>query len=143
MKVMGTGFLSPEGLLDAQQIQTRLLPLLDTAKEAVALCRDALRAAKVAGQESDVEKQQVIACVLLARILEISESMILLASAGFSVETMAALRNFLDAYFIFGNICKDPSAVPKYFATDLIHRQKLINVDFPRSGRQFGPMIGC
>jgi hypothetical protein len=82
----------------------------------------------VEAQETDVEKQKVIACVLVARILEISESISLLAAGGFSVEVTAGLRNFFDAYFIFGNVCRDPAFIETYFKSDLNTRKKLMNV---------------
>lgn len=137
VKITGTGFLSPQGLLEAKQIQSEFQPLLDKVAHAVALCQVAVQNAEITCQSTDVEKQKVVACILLVRILEISEAVIILAKGGFSVEVVAAMRNFLDAYFVFGNICKEPAAVPKYFETDLIHRQKLINGGVQRASELF------
>ena len=128
MQVIGSGFLSDEGLAEAQRINFRIAPTLQLVRSTIGLCQDALSHATVDAQETEIEQQKVIACVLVARILEISESIVLLASGGFSVEVTAGIRNFFDAYFIFGNVCRDPEFVETYFKSDLTTRRKLMNV---------------
>ncbi|MDP2784614.1 MAG: DUF5677 domain-containing protein [Sulfurimicrobium sp.] len=128
MKVRGNGFVSVEGRLEAQRLWSKLQQPVELVERTINLCHRGLESQAMVGQATDVEKQKVIACVVLARMLEISESIIVLAKGGFSVDVTASLRNFLEAYFIFGNVCKDPAFVPHYFNTDLKTREKLLNV---------------
>ncbi len=128
MQIIGSGFLSNDGLIESQKIKLQIAPVLRLLTTTIELCQTALVNAKVDGQETAVDKQQVIACVLVARILEICESIVLLSAGGFSVEVTAGIRNFLDAYFIFGNICRDPEFLETYFNSDLSTRRKLLNV---------------
>lgn len=137
LKFVGTGFLSPEGLNEAQQLREQIAPLLDLVTRVIALCHRGLISVEIGGQSTDKEKQKVIACVMLARLLEISEATLLLARGGFSVEVTSGLRTFLDAYFIFGNVCQDPQFVPQYFNTDLTMREKLINVALKHNAAPF------
>lgn len=128
MKILGSGFLSGAGQAEAQRLSMILKPLVDHVESAINLCHSGLSSVPRFGQVTGIEKQKAISCVMLARMLEISESMVVLSKGGFSVEVMASLRNFLEAYFIFGNVCKDPSFVPQYLNTDLKVREKLMNV---------------
>lgn len=127
MKIRGNGFLTAEGRAEAQRLWVQLQRSVELVEKTISLCQRGLEFHGIVGQASDVEKQKVIACVVLARMLEIGESIIVLAKGGFSVDVTASLRNFLDAYFIFGNVCKDPAFVPQYFNTDLKAREKLLN----------------
>lgn len=127
MKIIGTGFLPPEGPVVAEKVTAGIATVLALAEKAAALCHRGMAEISVNGQETPEEKQRVIACVMLARLLEITEATITLARGGFSVQVVSATREFLEAYFLFGNICKDPAFVPKYFNTDLMIRQKIIN----------------
>jgi len=128
MKINGNGFLSTEGQAEAQKLLERLRPYVNLVERAISLCHGGLECAEITDQVSDIKKQKLIACIVLARLLEISESMVMLAKGGFSVDVTASFRNFLEAYFIFGNVCKSPDFVPKFFNTDLKAREKLINV---------------
>lgn len=127
MKLVGNGFLTTEGLAEAKRFELGISTELAVVKRAIALCQAGLESVELSGQRTDVEKQRLIACVVLTRVLELSEGMVLLAQGGFSVDVTAAFRNFLDAYFIFGNLCKDPTFVARYFKGDLKVRQKLVN----------------
>ena len=73
----------------------------------------------------------------MARLLEITEASVFLARGGFSVQVTSATREFLEAYFLLGNVCKDPAFVPQYFNTDLKARQKLINQATKHKGAPF------
>jgi hypothetical protein len=137
MKVLGTGFLSKEGIDQAQQLQKDLAQVLRLTERAIELCHNCMAGVSVPKQVTPEEKQRVIACVVLARLLEISEAVVLLARGGFSVEVESNLRNFLEAFFIFGNVCKDPDFVPEYFSTDLAIRQKIINQAMKHTGAPF------
>lgn len=137
MKLVGTGFNSVEGQAQAQQLQVQLRPLLEIVQQAVDLCHGGLASAKVDNQVTDVGQQKVIACVVLARLLEIGEAMVVLAKGGFSVETTSTFRTFLDAYFIFGAVCNDTSFLPRYFNSDLIARDKLMSASSRYSAAPF------
>jgi hypothetical protein len=137
MKVIGTGFLSKEGIDQAQQLQKDLAQILRLTERAIELCHSGMAGVSVPRQVTPEEHQRVIACVVMARLLEISEAIILLARGGFSVEVESNFRNFLEAFFIFGNVCKDPDFVPQYFSTDLTVRQKIINQAMKHAGAPF------
>lgn len=130
MKIVGTGFLSAEGVAAALRIADELAPQLLFTQQAIELCHLGLLQIRVASQQSEKEKQKVIACVVLARLLEISEAMVLLARGGFSVEVTSSFRTFLDAYFVFGNVCNDATFIERYFQSDLEARRKLISAAF-------------
>lgn len=127
MKIVGTGFLSGEGMAIASDIRQEVGALLEVVERAVALNHNGLQSVTVLDQQTDVGKQKVVACIVLARLLENSEALVLLAKAGFSVEVEATFRNFLDGMFVFGNVCREPAFLLEYFQSDLIARSKLIN----------------
>lgn len=77
--------------------------------------------------ETPEEKQKVIALALLVRLIEIVESIVILASYGVRQELYTLFRVFLDAYFLLSNVCSDPGFVPIYFRTDEAARLKLLN----------------
>lgn len=77
--------------------------------------------------ETPEEKQRVIALIILVRLLEIVESMVILAAYGVRQELQTLFRVFLDAYFLLANVCSDPGFVPVYFRTDGPERLKLLN----------------
>lgn len=127
MKIVGDGFLSSRGVADAKHINKKISSIIELVQETIRLCDSSLAKNDITSQENDIEKQKAISSVMLARLLEISESIVLLANAGFSTEVTAGLRNFLEAYFIFGNLCSNTEFVKEYFKTDLKMRQKIIN----------------
>ena len=80
-----------------------------------------------APHETPVEKQRVVALIILVRLLEIVESMVILAAYGVRQELQTLFRVFLDAYFLLANVCSDPEFVPVYMRTDGPERLKLLN----------------
>jgi hypothetical protein len=128
MKIVGDGFLSARGIAEARCINKEISAIIDLVQGAIKLCDNSLLQIDTNAQETDIEKQKIISSVMLARLLEISESIVLLANGGFNTEVTAGLRNFLEAYFIFGNLCSNAEFVTEYFKTDLKARQKIINV---------------
>jgi len=140
MKIIGTGFLTPEGRADANRFALELTPITDLVEKAINLCHKGLESVVVTEQQTDEERQRLISCVVLARLLEIGESMVVLAKGCFPVEVSVALRVFLDAYFIFGNVCKAPGFIPQYFGTDLRAREKLINAASKHKAALFEPI---
>jgi hypothetical protein len=139
MKISGTGFLSDEGKEEARRIQSELSSVLKIAYAAVTQCHKTLVSVQplITSQITQKDDQKILASVLKVRLLEIAESVIYLAQGGFSVEIWAAYRNFLEAYFIFGNICSDASFAEKYSNSDLAVRQKLINVSIQSNSEVF------
>ena len=63
LKITGTGFLSPQGAAQAQQVANRLAPILDRVERVVGLCDQGLAAIGVAGHETPEDNQRVIACM--------------------------------------------------------------------------------
>ena len=137
MRVVGSGFLSREGLHVAEKVEQDLQGVLTLLSRAIDLCHEGLAAIVVPSHQSLEAKQRVIACVVMARVLEISEAIVVLARGGFSVEVTSATRTFLEAYFIFANVCEDAGFVSKYFSTDLKTRQTLINQAAKHRGPPF------
>lgn len=78
-------------------------------------------------QETPEEKQRVIAAVALVRLLEVVQSVAILAAHGVREELHSMFRIFLDAYFVLGNCCASADFIPVYFRTDLPARLKLLN----------------
>ncbi len=78
-------------------------------------------------QETDEGGQKVIALVLAARILEIAEAAVLVMKNGMSNEANTLFRVFLDAYFVFANVCSDASFFRRYLKSDEAARLKLLN----------------
>jgi len=137
MQIAGDGFISVAGMRRALVLQTQLNDVLGLVVRAISSCHQALSKAAVISQDSAEDKQRIIACVVLARLLEIAEAVVLLARGGFSVEVTSTTRTFLEAYFLFGNVCKDPKFVPEYFATDMKTRLTLINQAAKHKGAPF------
>jgi len=127
MKIVGDGFLSVRGVAESERVKNEISLIVNLVENAIGLCDISLLKIDINAQDTDIEKQKIISSVVFARLLEISESIVLLANAGFSTEVTAGLRNFLEAYFIFGNLCSSSEFVKEYFNTDLKARQKIIN----------------
>lgn len=82
---------------------------------------------EITEQKTDEGRQRVIALVLLARIIEISEASLLVMKHGMSNETSSLFRVFLDAYFVFANVCNSANFIADYFKSDEEARLKLLN----------------
>lgn len=63
---------------------------------------------------------------MLVRLVEIAESIFILAAYGVRQDLRSLFRVFLDAYFLIANICSDAAFVPVYFGTDVHARLKLM-----------------
>lgn len=127
MKIIGKGFTAPQNKAEAAELATKLSPLLEFTENAVNLCQQTLESIDVGDQHSNTGKQKTIASILLARMLETAEAIICLSRCGFGNDVNPMFRVFIEAYFIFGNVCKDAKFIPEYFATDLANRQRVIN----------------
>ncbi|AFJ02625.1 hypothetical protein Q7C_1476 [Methylophaga frappieri] len=137
MNVDGDGFLTEQADQRAESAIQPHLAVFERLNEILALIRAFIKAHSVPVQESETDHQRIIALVLATRILEISEAGILIMRKGMTNESMTMLRVFLDAYFVFGNVCTNPGFVKEYFQTDLRARLKLMNVSQQHSSTLF------
>jgi hypothetical protein len=127
VKVRGCGFVTGD-------VVTQLLARPDVNARLVQTFADTLYYASglisrihIVRQETPEEKQQVIALLMLVRLLEIVESTFILAAHGVRQELHSLFRIFLDAYFLLANVCSDAGFVPVYFRTDEKTRLTLMN----------------
>ena len=103
----------------------------------ISYANELFRALPLVPQDTDEEKQRVIAGVLLGRVIEIVESTFLLASREACVETKTMFRVFLDAYFVLANICSDPGFLSTYFRSDEVERLRLMRAASKRKSEMF------
>lgn len=96
-----------------------------------------LRSLPIGSQDTDAEKQKILAAVLLARHIEIVESGFLLASRGACLETVTMFRVYLDAYFVLANVCSDAGFLSTYFRSDEMERLKLMRAASKRESEMF------
>lgn len=111
--------------------------LVEALADTIFWAHQLLRSLPLVSQDTDVEKQKVIAAVLLARVLETVESAFLLASRGACVETTTMFRVFLDAYFVLANVCSDAGFLSTYFRSDEVERLKLMRAASKRESQMF------
>lgn len=127
MKVSGEGFTSERGKQEADGILARHTLVLNELEKIIDTCRTFVMAANITGQDTDLDKQKIIALVLGVRLLEISEAALLVIKNGMSNEANTLFRVFLDAYFVVANVCNDPEFLIGYFKSDEATRLKLMN----------------
>ena len=128
ISIEGTGFFT-----EAVAERLRALPggnqaLMDAVTSIIAFANDlAAHLPASTPHETSEEERKVIALALLVRLIEVVESMAILAAYGVRQELHTLFRVFLDAYFVLANVCSDPGFVPIYFLTDQPERLKLLN----------------
>lgn len=127
MKIEGDGFLSNSGRKIAHQIVARNDRVFRALERTISEVHSFVSLQKVREQDTEEERQKIIALVLATRILEISEAALLIMKSGMSNEANTLFRVFLDAYFVIGNVCSDASFVSNYFKSDEAARLKLLN----------------
>lgn len=127
MKIDGDGFLSKAGQEKTRQIRTRNDRVFQALGRSISEVRSFASSQDVREHDSDRDRQKIIALVLAARVLEIAEAALLVMKNGMSNEANTLFRVFLDAYFVIGNVCSDPSFVANYFKSDEAARLKLLN----------------
>jgi hypothetical protein len=127
MKVKGEGFTSETGSKEAEQIVSRNSGVFRSFEATIRECKSFVKSVDVSGQETEEERQKIIALVVVVRLLEITEAALLIMRNGMSNEANTMLRVFLDAYFVFANICSDTTFVVNYFKSDEHARLKLLN----------------
>lgn len=111
--------------------------LVKVFADTISWAHELLRSLPIASQDTDTEKQKIIAAVLLARVIEAVESSFLLASRGACLETATMFRVFLDAYFVLANVCSDARFLPTYFRSDETERMKLMRAASKRKSEMF------
>jgi len=129
VKIHGDGFLSEAGQEKARQIRVRNDRLFRALERSISEVRSFASSKDVCQQDTDRDRQKIIALVLAARVLEISEAALLVMKNGMSNEANTLFRVFLDAYFVFANVCSDPSFVSNYFKSDKTARLKKVKED--------------
>jgi hypothetical protein len=127
MKVRGEGFTSEKGKQEAEEILERHSLVFKELEAIIGACRAFVTSANITGQDTEQEKQRIIALVLGIRLLEISEAALLVIRSGMSNETNTLFRVFLDAYFVYANVCTDPGFIVGYFKSDEAARLNLMN----------------
>jgi hypothetical protein len=129
IEIDGDGFITKD-------VEDRFRRLLGTKQsfanaviETVQLANEILNSLEATyPHETKLEQQKVATLALLAREIEVSESMVILAAYGVRQELYSLIRIFLDAYFILANVCSDQDFFREYCLTDEITRLKLMNV---------------
>ena len=128
MKIKGRGYISAEAQGAAEKLLSPHVAIFTKLDELIEELIEFCSYQAVSGQKTDAEKQQIIALAVVARIVEISQAASLVMRHGMGNEANSLFRVFLDAYFVFGNVCSDPKFVPKYFSSDEQARLTLMNV---------------
>ncbi len=127
MRIEGKGFLSSTGQDEARKIVARNAKVFQALESIITEFRDFASSQEVHEQDTEANRQKIIALVLAVRLLEISEAALLIMKNGMSNEANTMFRVFLDAYFVFANVCSDKSFVVNYFKSDEAARLKLLN----------------
>jgi len=137
MKVVGDGFLNTtlpnlsETAPQANQAQYALL--LEQIKFGENFKHDL----KIDGQETPEERQKIIALIAFIRLLEVVQSLAILAAYGVKEDLLSLFRVFLDAYFVLANCCSDIEFIPLYFQSDERARLKLMNAASKHDTKMF------
>jgi hypothetical protein len=127
MKVSGDGFLTKNGRNKSAVIKNRHLGVFRSYEKIIKRCRSVVLSVEMNGQSTDKDRQKIIAIVLAVRLLEICEAALVVLKNGLSNEADTLFRVFLDAYFIFANVCLNPKFIVEYFRSDEQARLTLMN----------------
>lgn len=127
MPIQGSGHLSDSGLSLAREIQVEYEIQFSYLESIIQMIRNKTNSLAIENQFSEKGMQQIVSLVLITRLLEVSEASLVIQKYGMSNEANSLFRVFLDAYFIFANVCSDAKFVSNYFKTDEIARLKLLN----------------
>ena len=127
MRIKGEGFLSGTGLKCAQELAAHNAELFHSLESTIFKFREFASSQEVHKQDTEADRQKIIALVLAVRLLEITEAALLIMRNGMSNEANTMFRVFLDAYFVFANVCSDATFVANYFRSDDAARLKFLN----------------
>jgi len=137
IEIRGNGFLNDEVVARIAARTGINQPLVDVFADTVQFAAALISNLEMKKHETSDEKQKVVALVMLVRLVEIAESIFILAAYGVRQELRSLFRVFLDAYFLLANICSDAAFIPVYFATDEHARLKLMRVAAKRDDELF------
>lgn len=137
MQIIGGSNVQPTDVERLTATEGVNCELVKVFADLISWAHQLLRSLPIGSQDSDVEKQKVIAAVLLARHIEIVESCFLLASRGVRLETATLFRVYLDAYFVLANVCSDAGFLSTYFRSDEAERLKLMRAATKREDEMF------
>jgi hypothetical protein len=127
MKVSGNGFLTKDGRNKTTVIKNRHIKAFRSYEKIIKKCRSVVLSVEMNEQATEKDRQKIIAIVLAVRLLEICEAALVILRHGLSNEADTLFRVFLDAYFIFVNVCLCPKFIVEYFRSDEPARLKLMN----------------
>ncbi len=137
IEIRGAGFITTE-LVDRLASRADVnRPLVRAFADTLHFTNRLLSQLTVSKQETPEEKQKVISLLVLVRLVEISESIFILAAHGVRQDLHSLFRIFLDAYFLIANVCSDAGFVPVYFRTDVPSRLKLMRAASKRDDALF------
>ena len=139
MKINGRGYLSDEALVKSDLHCKQNSEIISIFDDSINALLDFLDLHNDVDQSTDLGAQQLIMLVLLARLIEISQSAYLQFKHGMSNELRSSTRVFLDAYFIIANVGSNYDFISEYFKTDLAQRIKLMNVASQYDDDLFNP----
>ena len=123
----GDGFLSEKGREKSKKIKEQNDERLSYLKSILHDINNFLTNVDLVSQKGEENAQKLFSIILAARLTEITEACILVFENGMSNESNTLFRVFLDAYFVFGNICEDKTFVKNYMQSDHSARLKLLN----------------
>ena len=127
MVIEKIGFTPKEIRREIELIGNNNAEIFSFLESIILKCKSFVETSEILGQETEEKRQKIIALVIAIRLLEISEASLLLMKNGMSNDANTMFRVFLDAYFIFANICSDKTFVANYFKSDTTARLKLLN----------------
>ena len=127
MKIIGSGYLSEVGKDMAAELASTNQAGFEALLETIGSFRSFASSREVVSQESLADKQKVVSLLLAVRLLEVTEAAYVVMQQGMSTEADSLFRTFLDAYFVFGNVCSNENFVVEFFNSDEANRLKLIN----------------
>lgn len=105
MRIEGDGFLKQSLPKLTETVPGANQTLADILYELCLYTRALISEFNLDGQESPKERQKIIAVVSLVRLLEVTQSILILATHGVREELYSLLRVFFEAYFILANCC--------------------------------------
>ncbi len=127
MEIKKVGFTPKEISREIEVIANNNTQIFSFLESIILKCKSFVELTEVLGQETEEKRQKIISLVIAIRLLEISEASLLLMKNGMSNDANTMFRVFLDAYFIFANVCTDVTFIANYFKSDTAARLKLAN----------------
>ncbi len=127
MQIEGDGFLKHPLPKLAEMVPGADQARADILFEVCKYTKSLIAEFDLGSPKSSRECQKIIAVVCLVRMLEVAQSILILAAYGVREELYSLLRVFLEAYFVLANCCRDEEFVKKFLQRDALARLKLVN----------------